>query len=179
MPWETKDIMSLREEFIHLATQEGANRRELCRRFGISPQTAYKWLRRFNIHGLAGLIDQSRRPQHSPALTSEALQSEIVQLRQPHPAWGGRKISRRLEDLGLGAVAPSTVSKVLHRHGLIEVGVEYWQAWQRFEHELPNALWQADFKGYFETLSGRCMPLTVIDDHSRFNLVACLRQCQG
>lgn len=171
MPWETKDIMSLREEFVHLATQEGANRRELCRRFGISPQTAYKWLRRFHTHGLAGLIDQSRRPQHSPTLTSETLQSEIVQLRQRHPAWGGRKISRRLEDLGLGSVAPSTVSSVLHRHGLIEVGVEYRQAWQRFEHEVPNALWQADFKGYFETLSGRCMPLTVIDDHSRFNLV--------
>lgn len=68
-------------------------------------------------------------------------------------------------------MVPSTVSTVLHRHGLIDVGVEYRQAWQRFEYELPNALWQADFKGYFETLSGRCMPLTVLDDHSRFNLV--------
>ncbi|WP_154650051.1 helix-turn-helix domain-containing protein, partial [Methylophilus methylotrophus] len=81
MPWETRDIMSLREEFVHLATQEGANRRELCRRFGISPQTAYKWLLRFNTHGKAGLSDQSRRPLHSPTLTSQALQSEIVQLR--------------------------------------------------------------------------------------------------
>ena len=42
---------------------------------------------------------------------------------------------------------------------------------QRFEHELPNALWQADFKGHFETLKGRCSPLTVLDDHSRYNLV--------
>lgn len=54
MPWETKDIMSLREEFVCLAKQEGANRRELCRRFGISPQTAYKWLARFSEEGVSG-----------------------------------------------------------------------------------------------------------------------------
>lgn len=177
MPWETKDIMSLREEFVHLATQEGANRRDLCRRFGISPQTAYKWLRRFSTHGLAGLHDRSRQPLHSPNTTADNMQSEIVKLRHQHPAWGGRKISRRLCDLGLASVAPSTVSTILHRHGLIQTGVEYRQAWQRFEHEDPNALWQADFKGHFETLAGRCMPLTVLDDHSRFNLV--LQACDN
>lgn len=177
MPWETKDIMSLREEFVQLATQEDANRRELCRRFGISPQTAYKWLRRFSDHGLPGLHNASRKPLQSPKTTPGVIQSEVVKLRHQHPAWGGRKISRRLGDLGLGSVAPSTVSTILHRHGLIQTGVEYRQAWQRFEHEVPNALWQADFKGYFETLTGRCMPLTVLDDHSRFNLV--LKACDN
>lgn len=177
MPWETKDIMSLREEFVHLAIQEGANRRELCSRFGISPQTAYKWLRRFSEHGLAGLHDESRKPLHSPKTTSAVIQSEIVKLRHQHPAWGGRKISRRLNDLGLGSVVPSTVNTVLHRHGLIQTGVEHRHVWQRFEHEMPNSLWQADFKGYFATLAGRCMPLTVLDDHSRFNLV--LQACDN
>ena len=171
MPWETKDIMRLREEFVYLAMREGANRRALCRRFGISPQTAYKWLSRFSNEGVSGLADQSRRPHHSPALTPADVQSAVVKLRMQHAAWGGRKISRRLHDMGHDTVAPSTVSAILHRHGMIAPMPESRQAWQRFEHASPNALWQADFKGYFDTLRGRCMPLTVLDDHSRFNLV--------
>ena len=171
MPWEAKDIMNLREEFVYLATQCGTNRRELCRRFGISPQTAYKWLGRFSEEGVTGLADRTRRPVHSPSLTNAEVQARVVDLRQQHPAWGGRKISRRLRDLGFESVAPSTVNSILHRHGMIDTTVAYRQAWQRFEHETPNALWQADFKGHFETLHGRCIPLTVLDDHSRFNLV--------
>ncbi len=171
MPWDTQDTMSLREEFVRLAIQEGANRRELCRRFGISPQTAYKWLTRYANDGTAGLADRSRRPQCSPAQTPADVQAAVVELRLAHPAWGGRKISRRLQDRGQVSVAPSTVSSILHRHGLIPPPAEEDKAWQRFEHELPNALWQADFKGHFETLKGRCSPLTVLDDHSRYNLV--------
>lgn len=171
MPWETKDTMSLREEFVYLAQQEGANRRELCRRFAISPKTAYKWLARFAETGVAGLANQSCRPHHSPTLTPIEVQASVVSLRVQHPAWGGRKISRRLEDMAQQTVAPSTVNSILHRHGMIDPAPESRQAWQRFEHETPNALWQADFKGYFDTLHGRCIPLTVLDDHSRFNLL--------
>ena len=58
MPWNHKDSMSLREEFVRLASQAGANRRELCCRFGISPQTAYKWLARYASDGVAGLDRQ-------------------------------------------------------------------------------------------------------------------------
>lgn len=60
MPWHTRDTMSLRREFVELALQEGSNRRELCRRFGVSPKTAYKWLERFRQDGATGLSDRSR-----------------------------------------------------------------------------------------------------------------------
>jgi transposase InsO family protein len=71
---------------------------------------------------------------------------------------------------------PSTVTRILHRHGLIdEQASERSTPWQRFEHEHPNDLWQIDFKGYFETAKGTCHPLTVLDDHSRYNIV--LRAC--
>ena len=179
MPWSTRDTMSLREEFITLARQEGANRRELCRRFGISPQTGYKWLARFAQQGPSGLLDASRRPLQSPTATQHALQQAVAALRREHPAWGGRKIARRLRDVGLGALAPSTVTSILHRHGLISPGASVAaQPWQRFEHEHPNALWQIDFKGYVDTAGGRCHPLTLLDDHSRFNMAirACARQ---
>lgn len=171
MPWDPKDIMSLREEFVRLANQEGANRRELCRRFQISPQTAYKWLARYATDGRAGLADQPRKPKQSPTATPPDIERAVLAVRAAHPAWGGRKISRRLEDLGQARVAPSTVTRILHRHGLMTPVEADANAWQRFEHAAPNLLWQADFKGPFETHQGRCLPLTVLDDHSRYSLV--------
>lgn len=172
MPWQPRDLMSTKREFVHLALQEGANRRELCRRFGISAKAGYALLQRFAAEGGAAFTERSRRPVHSPRRTAPALQSLVLELRQQHPAWGARKICRRLRDLGHEEVpAPSTVTDLLRRHGLIAPPPgDAHGDWQRFEHELPNGLWQMDFKGYFETAAGRCTPLTVLDDHSRFNL---------
>lgn len=171
MPWNAKDTMNLREEFVLLARQDSANRRELCRRYGISPQTAYKWLARYEQEGRSGLADLSRRPQSSPRLTTPALEQAVVELRVQHPCWGGRKLSRRLQDLGHPLLAPSTITSILHRHDLIDPQKsEAATPWQRFEHAAPNDLWQMDFKGHFQTSEGACHPLTVLDDHSRFNL---------
>lgn len=171
MPWKAQDIMSTREEFVVLASRPDANRRELCRRFGISPQTGYKWLERYLSAGREALVDRSRRPVCSPARTDEALERCVVELRGEHPAWGGRKISRRLMDLGKAALAPSTVNSILGRNGLISAAARVQSAsWTRFERDAPNALWQTDFKGYFNLAHKRCSPLTLLDDHSRFNL---------
>lgn len=173
MPWTPKDLMDLKQEFVELARKEGANRRELCRRFGISPKTGYALLTRFAQEGAAAYVHRSRKPLSSPSKTSSALEQAVTQLRGQHPAWGGRKIARRLAELGYADVPPpSTITAILHRHGLITPQASLAaQHWQRFEHEQPNALWQIDFKGDFDTLQGRCYPLTLLDDHSRFNLV--------
>ena len=68
MPWAEVTRVSLREEFVQLAMQPNVNRRELCRRFGISPKTGYKWLARYTARGPSGLRDYSRRsaPQSRP-----------------------------------------------------------------------------------------------------------------
>jgi transposase InsO family protein len=173
MPWQARDTMSLRREFVELAVQEEANRRELCRRFGVSPKTAYKWLARYREQGGVALADRSRCPRHSPARTEERIETLVVELRRRHPAWGGRKIARRLTDLGYQDVpAPSTVTDILRRYSLIDDAASIQNTpWKRFEHAEPNQLWQIDFKGYFDTPGGRCHPLTLLDDHSRFNLV--------
>ena len=172
MPWKAQDTMSLKHEFVALAMKDGANRRELCRRFGISPQTGYKWLQRHGAEGAVGLAERSRRPLSSPGASPGLIEEPVLALRREHPAWGGRKISRRLRDLGLAQVAPSTVTSILHRHGLITLEASQAAAhWQRFEREEPNALWQADFKGHFDIPQGRCSPLTMLDDHSRFSVV--------
>jgi transposase InsO family protein len=179
MPWNVKDTMSLREEFVGLAATQTLPFSELCRRFNISRQTGYKWLERHKTHGPDGLADQSRRPHHSPMRSPQHVVEIVLELRHQH-GWGGRKIEQRLLDMGHTEVpAPATITEILRRHGLIpEHESARRQHWQRFEHEYPNSLWQMDFKGDFPTLeTGRCAPLTVLDDHSRFNIVlaACSR----
>lgn len=166
MPWNVRNAMSLKEEFVSLARQPDANIRALCRHFSISPQTGYKWLRRFEEGGSAALQERSRRPASSPRLTEASLEAQVVALRQEHPAWGGRTISNLLSK----RIAPSTVTNVLHRHELIQSPEKTREARLRFEHDAPNDLWQMDFKGHFALQQGRCHPLTILDDHSRFNL---------
>jgi len=174
MPWQEITPMSQRREFVGLAQQHAVSVAELCRRFGISRKTGYKWLGRAE-----DLREHSRRPQHSPQRTDAQMEEHVVRLRHRHPAWGGRKIARRLSDLGLDGVPhPSTVTHILHRHDLIgSRGAGAGGRYQRFEHDRPNALWQMDFKGDFALDRGRCYPLTVIDDHARYNVV--LHACSG
>ena len=177
MPFHEVSRMDARSEFVMLASEEGANVRQLCRRFGISPTTGYKWLERWRAAGTSGLQEQSRRPQTSPARTVGAIEDAVLSVRAEHPAWGGRKIARRLRDLGQEAVpAPSTVTAILKRHG-VELGKFGGGSptFTRFERSRPNELWQMDFKGYVAMHTGRLHPLTVLDDHSRFSvtLAAC------
>ena len=114
MPWQPRDLMDTKRAFLELALQEGANRRELCRRFGISPRTAYARLLR---HALQSINDackpHSTRRHRSPARSSSAVEQAVFELRRQHPRWGGRKIAQRLSDLGFSGVpapAPSPAS---------------------------------------------------------------------
>src|SRR6185295_12164704 len=98
MPWPVKDVITVRLEFVNLALQPEANIRQLCRRFEISPTVGYKWLRRYRSDGTAALANRSRRPQHSPTRTESQIEQAVVALRREHPAWGARKLHRRLGD---------------------------------------------------------------------------------
>lgn len=107
MPWNEASLMSLRLEFVALATAEGANVRELCRRYGISPKTAYKWIARHRAGGPAPLADRSRRPVRSPGRCPEPIEAEVLRLRDAHPTWGGRKLRARLIALDHDARPPA------------------------------------------------------------------------
>ncbi len=179
MPWKEVSMMSSRREFVQLAAQPGAKIAQLCRRFGISRNTGHRLLKRYRAEGEAALSDRSRRPHRSPTRTAPAIEKRVVRLRRKLH-WGGRKLHRRLCDMGCAeAPAASTISDILRRHGLIEDSeADKHRAWQRFEHAQPNQLWQMDFKGHFALAHGRCHPLTVLDDHSRFcvTLSACANE---
>lgn len=177
MPWQEVSKMSLKQEFVSLASADGANVAELCRRFGISRQTGYEYLRRFKEEGLEGLKERSKRPHQCPHKVLDSVEQAVLNVRREHPVWGGRKIRARLLALQYPVVpSASTITAILRRHQLLDPGESSkHQAWQRFEHEAPNQLWQMDFKGHFETLDRRCHPLTILDDHSRYSL--CIQAC--
>jgi transposase InsO family protein len=175
MPWQEVSTVEQRREFVRLAMQEGANRRELCRRFGIHPDTGYKWLQRW-ADGDRDLSDRSRRPQMSPMRCAGPVEALVLEVRDAHPAWGARKIAHCLHRDGVRPPAVSTVHAILARHGRIVAPAGGPKACQRFEKEAPNLLWQMDFKGWIGLGNGaRCHPLTVVDDHSRY--VPCLKAC--
>jgi transposase InsO family protein len=178
MPWAEVSTMSLRYEFVLLSLKAGANMAELCRRFGVSRKTGYKWRERFERGGFSALEDGSRRPRRSPKRTPARLRAAVIQLRR-HRRWGGRKIHHRLQAQGHRRVpAPSTISGILKRHGLIDSNEALkHQPLRRFERARPNELWQMDFKGHFAIGTGRCHPLTVLDDHSRYSIA--LRACDN
>jgi transposase InsO family protein len=177
MPWKSGTIMDSRQEFVRLAETGDVGVAELCRRFGISRQTGHLYLRRHREAGEAGLADRSCRPLSSPGRSDAGIEARIVALRDSHPRWGGRKLARRLRDLGVADVpSPSTVTEVLRRHGRLDASeTSKHQPFQRFERSAPNELWQMDFKGHIAMDRGRCHPLTVLDDHCRYSLslIAC------
>ena len=172
MPWQARTPVQLREEFVQLSLSQAIPFSELCRRFAISRKTGYKWRARYSQAGTVGLRDQSRRPQRSPGQTAPAVEAAVVRLRAAHPRWGARKLRRRLQEVGWVPVpASSTLTRILHRQGLVAPRLPGEASrWRRFEHPVPNSLWQMDFKGTVYTLAGPGHPLTVLDDHSRFNL---------
>jgi transposase InsO family protein len=154
---------------------------ELAAEFGISRKTVYKWIERHEVGGWSALADQSRAPRHHPNAVAEEVQRALLELKAQRPLWGAPKLRRKLE-LALGAEhcpAESTVSAILRRHGLSRIARRRGRAVpspQPFAAcQEANAVWCADFKGWFRTGDGnKCTPLTISDAHSRY-----LLRCQG
>jgi len=179
MSWQKVTVMSQKIEFIIHALHEGANISELCRRFNISRKTGYKFLNRYKRFGVTGLKERTRRPQNSPRKTTPEIEKRILTLRDDHPTWGGRKLKRRLEDMGHTNIpAPSTITNILKRNRrIVDKESLKHTPWKSFEAAEPNDLWQMDFKGNFPLQKGRCHPLTILDDHSRYSI--CIGACQS
>lgn len=172
MPWKEANVMDLRIEFVSCALREEQPFAALCREYGISTKTGYKWKERFLANGRAGLVDQSRRPKTAPTLVSEDVCCEIIRLKDKHRKWGPKKI----HDLYLRGkhrlppVSLSTVKRVLGKAGLTEPRRRRHPAKNcgRIANPLvatvPNEVWTVDFKGWwYSTTNERVLPLTVRD----------------
>ena len=170
MPWKDKTVEDLRKEFLE-AAKGTKNFSSLCREFGISRKTGYKWLSR----GKSGqsTADGSHAPHHIPGRTSAEIEEAILRVRHDNPEWGAKTIRKVLENNGYEILpCARTVNNILQRNGCIyESESQKRKAYIRFQREHCNELWQTDFKGDFPLLDGtRCFPLDILDDHSRFCL---------
>jgi transposase InsO family protein len=179
MPWHPESTMQLRRQFVQDIRSGTAPVTELCRAYGISRATGYKWLRRYEAGGLAALADQSRRPHTSPTAVLPALVRALLEARRHHPTWGPRKLLRlcRQQDATGPWPARSTVARLLQRAGLVvtprRVRRPGHAGRPQAPMDAPNAVWTADFKGQFKLGDGTyCYPLTLADGCSRM-LLAC------
>lgn len=176
MTWKASEPMSERVKFVGLLKSGQRSLAGLCRAFGISRPTGYKWAERFEEEGLEGLKERSRAPLRSPHQTDPRIQELLVRARKRHPSWGPRKLKAWLEAQPESPELPasSTIGDILRREGLVKP--------RRIRRKLPlpvgphtqhvsrpNEEWNADFKGEFRLGNGDyCYPLTVSDGFSRY-----------
>ena len=168
MPWERRTVEEQRREFAQ-AAKHCSNFSALCREYGITRRTGLKWVARYNAN--EPLTDRSRRPHSSPCRTPEDVELLILAVRADNPGWGARTIRDVLLAAGHSNIpCAKTVNNILNRYGCISPEESRKrQAFTRFEKELCNQMWQADFKGEFRMADGRyCYPLDILDDHSRY-----------
>jgi transposase InsO family protein len=170
MPWKEESVVEQRLRFLLDVRHKEATISALCRRYEISRKTGYKWLKRYEKEGsIEALKDQTRRPHQSPARTSRGHEQAVVAVRD-EKGWGAEKIAVVLGHSGL-QLRPITIHRILKRHGRIEAAAAVRPAPQRFERAQCNELAQMDFKGeYALRAGGKCYPLTLLDDCSRYLL---------
>lgn len=177
MPWKESRLMDERLRFI-ARLMDGEGMAELCREFGISRKTGYKFFERYERYGVAGLTDQSRRPHRFARQTASQIERLILDLKELYPTWGPKKLKAKLESKhpGLQIPAASTIGDLLARHGLIRCRKR-----RRIEERLfpkgmshstrSNEIWCVDFKGQFRLGNQQyCYPLTITDHFSRYLL---------
>ena len=168
--------MDLRIEFAMKAIS-CVNFGQLCREYGISRKTGYKWRERFVAHGLSGMEEASRRPHRHPEELSEAVVCEIIRLKEAHRHWGPKKIRWLYERQHSGVVpSESSFKRVLKRAGLVQPrqrrrAKEGGRLGMGRQAQAPNEVWTVDFKGWWHDSRGqRVEPLTVRDEYSRMIL---------
>lgn len=167
MPWKTSSIMEERIKFVILANQNNVNFSGLCDDFGISRPTGYRWVERYHtVDSLSSLSEYSRCPHRIANKTTPENERRIIELRQKY-GWGAKKLRILLlrKEIDIPVV---TINRVLKRNGMIDVRDSHQPALKRFERQSPNELWQMDFKGDYPSDNGRCYPLSLLDDHSRY-----------
>jgi putative transposase len=181
MPWQVKDVVEQRWQFIEEWRSGLWTMAELCRHYELTRKIGYKWVSRYEDQGMAGLEDRRRDPHHHPNMLAEEQERAIIELRAAHPTWGARKLRRLLEreQPEVALPAASTIGAVLKRHGLTVERRRRHRAPPRSEPlahaDGPNRVWCGDYKGWFRTADGcRCDPLTITDAYSRY-----LLRCQA
>lgn len=177
MPWKGTDVMDLKTELIGQWLKNEYTISELVRGYGLSRKTVYKWVRRYQADGPAGLAARSSAPRHCPHAVADEVAQRIVAVKLAHPSFGPRKVMDwlRAHEPDESWPADSTTGDLLKAVGLVKKR-RYKRPYpadpQPFElGNTPNALWSVDYKGQYPSAGGQwCYPLTLTDNASRYLL---------
>src|SRR5260221_9846703 len=162
MPWKKVLPMEEKMAFILKIKERSLGFAAICRMFGVSRRIGYKWWRRYQTDGLAGLRERSHRPRHCPHAAQPQWTQRVMALRLRHPHWGPKKLrAKLLEQYGPGDVpAASTLGAKLQARGLVRARrrrrtplVVEPGLLTRAGH--ANHVWAVDFKGWFRTGDGQ------------------------
>lgn len=182
MPWQTSTMNDVRREFVMKVLQNSASLAALCREYGISRKTGYKWKQRALADGLSGVLERSRRPRRCPTRLEEETICALIALKVGHPSWGPKKLCEVYRRKHGSGPSIASCNRVLARAGLVRRRRRHLkQPDQRLIATLvptgPNDIWTVDFKGWWRLGDGvRCEPLTVRDAYSRYVLAIALLQ---
>jgi putative transposase len=177
MGWTETCAVDERMRFVMAVEERDETFAMVCRRFGISRKTGYKWLGRYEAAGVEGLIERSRAPLNHPQALTETIAERCLAVRRAHPTWGPVKVrawlSRRAPRTEWPAA--STIGALFDREGLTvkrRLRRRSPPSSAPFAHcGAANDVWCMDFKGWFLTGDGtHCEPLTLSDAHSRYLL---------
>jgi putative transposase len=176
MPWQIINMNEVRRDFVTKALQGAGSFVSLCREFGISRKTGYKWKQRALDDGLSALTEHSRRPQRSPKQLDEATTCALIRLKLRHPQWGPKKLCTLYARHHGTAPSLSSCQRVLGKAGLVQprprrIHRPNERLTTAIVARAPNEVWTVDFKGWWRLGNGqRCEPLTIRDAFSRFVL---------
>lgn len=187
MPWKETDAMKEKRAFIDAMLRQNQPFRELCREYGISEKTGYKWRKRFLEQGYAGLAEETRAPRKHPNTIDGDTAAALIALRLTHPTWGGKKLLAiyQRKHPTLPPPSLSSVNRIIEKAGLLKkkrvhhasVTSDCPRLNQALEVHAPNDVWCIDFKGWWRSDGEICEPFTVRDKYSR--KVLCVRLMTG
>jgi len=173
--WRLKILQHAASEHRHVA--------QTCRYFGISRTAFYRWKKRFDEYGEAGLADRARTPHHSPRATSPAVVSKILYLRQNYH-FGAYRIAAYLLRFHQIEIARSTVHRILVKNDMGRLPANqkhqpHRKRWKRYEKAKPGHRLQMDVK-FLERVPGtgkRLYQFTAIDDCTRIRVLKVYDRC--
>src|SRR6476619_4606836 len=163
------NIIENRYKMIIESERSGKTISDICPSFGVSRQTWYKWKRRYNVYGIDGLKNQSKRPNNikNVKITKE-LEKIILEMRLNN-RFGPMRIRFRLKRKYGVSLGTKTIYNLLKRHNLNLLSIKLKRKYKHFEMKHPNELVQMDTKGpfYLKGSQNKNYFIHVIDDCSR------------
>jgi putative transposase len=178
MAWENYQVEEQRLQLVNAYVIGNSSMTDICKQYGVSRKTGYKWYQRFLEEGEEGLRNLSKA-RHNPShcYTDEQIR-RAIDLKLRRRTWGPKKVLAKLKEQypDENWPSPTRLYEIFKSYHLVTS--------RRIKNRVPataplgdlsacNNTWAVDLKGWFLTGDGRkCEPLTITDCFTRY-LIRC------